>query len=258
MRRQIAKAMTGTNSAVSDSSGLPGLNPLRWNCMASLASPDAIVRTEAHRLALIPSVKLGVDSAIDGLAKRPADDCRSMTAHQNDVVAPAAVRQSSSKFRIADQEIGGGACGVPNFEQRRFLADEAGHMEDRTKASRLGNAERHDRVGMAVNDRHRVGTRAIDLRVDETLEVDRRSIGFHCCSVEVEFQDVVLGDLSWSHVASQQEPGWVLIVADTDVAESIDYALVEQNVVGDDEIGEQFVARPLVRGSRFRQRGASG
>ena len=204
---------------------------------------------EAHRLALIPSVKLGVDSAIDGLAKRSADDCRSMTAHQNDVVAPAALRQSSSKSRIADQEIGGGACGVPNFEQRRFLADEAGHMEDRTKASRLGNAERHDRVGMAVNDRHRVGTRAIDLRVDETLEVDGRSIGFHCCSVEVKFQDVVWGDLSWSHVASQQEPGWILIVADTDVPESIDYALVEQNVVGDDEIGEQFVARPLVRGS---------
>ena len=31
-------------SAASEISGLPGLNPLRWNCMASLASPDAIAR----------------------------------------------------------------------------------------------------------------------------------------------------------------------------------------------------------------------
>ena len=47
-------------SAASDSSGLPGLNPLRSNCMVSLASPDAMVRLlDGRELAFVAKPHFG-------------------------------------------------------------------------------------------------------------------------------------------------------------------------------------------------------
>src|SRR5271154_2036681 len=65
-------------SAASDSSGLPGLNPLRWNCMVSLASPDAIVRLlHGCELAFIAKPHFGVSRRDQGATRNqlsPQDD----------------------------------------------------------------------------------------------------------------------------------------------------------------------------------------
>jgi hypothetical protein len=59
-------------SAASDSSGLPGLNPLRWNCMVSPASPDAIVcLLDGCELAFVAKPHFGVSRRDQGATCNP-------------------------------------------------------------------------------------------------------------------------------------------------------------------------------------------
>ena len=90
-----------------------------------------------------------------------------------------------------------------------------------------------------MNHRHDVRTRLVDFAVDETLEVDGPAVGVQGRSIEIEFDDVLRLHASRRHVASEQEPVGVLVVAHAHMAEGIQHALVEQDVVGRHQIGDQ-------------------
>ena len=92
---------------------------------------------------------------------------------------------------------------------------------------------------MAVHDRHHVGPGAVDLAMDEALEIDAPGLAIARRAVQVELDDVAGLDGGGRHVARQQEMVRVLVVAHARMAEGVDHALVEQDVVGVDQILQQ-------------------
>ena len=55
----------------------------------------------------------------------------------------------------------------------------------------------------------------------------------------MEFEDVASRYAAGRHVARQQEPVRLLVVADADMAECVHYAVVVEDVVGRNEICDQ-------------------
>ena len=93
---------------------------------------------------------------------------------------------------------------------------------------------------MAVNHRRDIGPRAINLAVNEALEVHAARIVGREIAVEVEFVNVVGLHERGRHVARDQETIGALVVPDADVAERIDDAFVEQNMIGVDQVLQQL------------------
>ena len=61
---------------------------------------------------------------------------------------------------------------------------------------------------MAVDDRLNIGPRAVDLAVDEPLQIYAATFGIERRAVEVEGDDVVAPDEARRHVAREQKwPG---------------------------------------------------
>ena len=54
---------------------------------------------------------------------------------------------------------------------------------------------------MVVDDRHDVGADAIDLAVDEALEIRRPRIAVERVAVEIEAEDVSRSDAGWRETA---------------------------------------------------------
>ena len=72
--------------------------------------------------------------------------------------------------------------------------------------------------------------------MNEALEVDGAALRVDGFAVETEFEDVVLGHQPRCHAARHQKAAGILVVANADMAEAIDHALVVENVVGGDDI----------------------
>ena len=140
---------------------------------------------------------------------------------------------------VADQQVGAVAAGLADFEDRSALADEARHVEQGPQPHSLDHAERHDRMAVAVHHRGHVGTAAVDLAVDEALQIDLAPLRVHGLAVQRELHDVVGRDLARRHVAGEEEAVGDAVVADADMAEGIHHALVEQDVVGEHELLDQ-------------------
>ena len=92
---------------------------------------------------------------------------------------------------------------------------------------------------MTMHDRHDVGALAIDLAMDKSLEVDLAAGGVYRLAVQSEFNDVIGLHTTWRHVSREQELVGALVVANTDMPEGINDALVKENMVGDDKILNQ-------------------
>ena len=103
---------------------------------------------------------------------------------------------------------------------------------------------------MIMNDRLHVGTRAVDLAVNEPLEVDAATFGVDRVAVEIEGKDVFAPDQTRRHVAREQEMIGRAVVTDAGVAESVDHALPVQNAVGGDQlVDERGVGRGKCHGA---------
>ena len=93
---------------------------------------------------------------------------------------------------------------------------------------------------MAVDDRHHVGTGAVDLAVDEALAGELAAAAVGRVRVEVEHHDVALLHRARRAVARDQEAIGTLVVARADVAVTVEHALVREDVVRKDEVIDEL------------------
>ena len=92
---------------------------------------------------------------------------------------------------------------------------------------------------MAVDDGDDVGPRAVDLAMNEALEIDAPVAGVDRLAVEIERQDVRRRDERGRHVAREQEVRGRAVVPDADVTEAVDDAFVVEDPIGDRELGDE-------------------
>ncbi len=83
---------------------------------------------------------------------------------------------------------------------------------------------------MAVDHRGDIGAGAVDLAMDEALQIDRAATRRQGIAVKVELQDVVRGDEGGRQIPGQEKPVGRLVVANADMAEGIDDTVVEEDV----------------------------
>ncbi len=93
---------------------------------------------------------------------------------------------------------------------------------------------------MAVDDRPNVGACAIDLGVNEPLQIYTASLGIECGAVQVEGNDVFAPYESRRHIAREQEAAERLVVPRADMTEAVDDALPVQNAIGDDQLVDKL------------------
>jgi len=77
---------------------------------------------------------------------------------------------------------------------------------------------------------------AIDLTVNKALQIDLPTFCIHRLAISIEFYDICGHYPAGRHVAGQQEMVWPPIVPYTDMAESVEDTLVEQNVIRADKV----------------------
>ena len=155
---------------------------------------------------------------------------------------PKVSASAGAEAPVGDQEVGRVAGDVADLEDRRRLADEGGHVEDGAERHALDDAEGDHRRRVAVHDRDHVRPRPIHFAVDEALEIDGAAAGVERVAVEIVFDDVGRGDEAGRHVARQEKAVRVLVVADADMAERVEHALLEQDAVGDRQVLDQVGA----------------
>lgn len=83
-----------------------------------------------------------------------------------------------------------------------------------------------------MNDYRHIGAPPEDLGVNEALQVDLPVARIDGLAIERELDDVLRRNLARGHVAGEKKAVRPLVVAHADMAESIDHALVEQDVIG--------------------------
>ena len=99
---------------------------------------------------------------------------------------------------------------------------------------------------MRVDDRAHVGTNLVDLSVDIALSVDARAARIERLAVQnADLQNVVLRDERGRHGARDQEDVRVLVRSRRHMAEAVERAFVDKDLVGGDEVLTQVVV--LVR-----------
>jgi len=75
--------------------------------------------------------------------------------------------------------------------------------------------------------------------VDESLGIDRAAGAVEPVAVEIELDDVVLGDKAGAPRARQEITSGILWMANADVAEGVDHALVAEDAVRHHEIADR-------------------
>src|SRR5262249_12937098 len=95
----------------------------------------------------------------------------------------------------------------------------------------------------------------IDLRVDETLLIDRTAATIDGTAVEIEFHDVVGGDAPRRLRLGNQKMIRPRRMPHADVAVTVDDALVIEDAVGRDEVLDQALRRRRIAARSRRLRG---
>src|SRR5215217_5652299 len=106
---------------------------------------------------------------------------------------------------VANEEVGRIPARLADLEDRSPLAHEPGHVKNGLEPNAFDNAERHDRVRMAVHHGHDVRALPVDLAVDETLEIDLAAACVNGLAVERELNEVGRRDAARRHVACEKE-----------------------------------------------------
>ena len=92
---------------------------------------------------------------------------------------------------------------------------------------------------MAVNHGMDVRPRAVDLAMDEAFEIGGPAVRRDRLSVQVELDHVGCPHQRRRHAAGEQEPVGSSGMTDADMAETVDHVLVEQDVIGVDQVLDQ-------------------
>jgi hypothetical protein len=114
-------------------------------------------------------------------------------------------------------------------------------MDHRAQLRRTGDPESQRVLGMGVHDRHDVGPRLEDRRVNEPLKIERALVVAGRLPVESELDDVFGADQLGRDRAGDQKAARILRMPDADMAIGVDHVLLGENAVGDHEILDQGV-----------------
>jgi len=93
---------------------------------------------------------------------------------------------------------------------------------------------------MAVDDRLDIGPNLVNLAVDETLQIRGATARIDRLIVQVVFDDVLRGHQGRRSRAGNEVMLGVPGRPDTDMAESVNHALVGQDAIGENQIGDAF------------------
>src|SRR5262245_53548268 len=151
-------------------------------------------RARRHAGLLHVELKLGVAVAVDGaeheLGEVAPGDVDAVPTQQLQPVRAERLRTGAALLRRDDEERGVAEL-VARIPERHLLADLRAHVIER-KERRAGIAERQERLAVMMRDGIDVGTRAIDLAVNDAFAVAHDALGqrLHRLGVEVVFVDV--------------------------------------------------------------------
>jgi len=189
-----------------------------------------------HRFLQAACVRLGIDRPVDSAMQGIGNDGGPVSAHQDKLVLLEMFGQMTPELCISDQQIRSVTANLAQVEDRDLRAYKACHVHRRAQRNVLQDAEGDHGGRMTVHHRIDFRPAAIDLAVNEPLQVQALTRGHNRATLEVEQQDVLLGDLRGSDVARQKELLRILGIAHADVAKGIDDVLVEEDVVGRDQV----------------------
>src|SRR5437868_5555491 len=119
------------------------------------------------------------------------------------------------------------------------IAQKTAHVRNGAERHGFDGAERDDRRGVTVYDRMDVRPRTINFAVNESFQIGT-PIVVDEIAIQIERLDVVAADERRRHVSRKQEAIRLMRMTNADVAERIEHALVEQNVIRVDQVLDQL------------------
>ncbi len=196
---------------------------------------------QRHRARLQACVELRVVGAEHCDLDRRSHRDVAMPAQQHDRAGAQRLRQSRALLRRGQQHIGGPEP-IARVEDRRRRCEEGGLVVDRPQRNAV-RGERQDPGRVRIDDRVDVGTRLVDLAMEEALAIGHAATRIDRRAVEIERHDVVGGHLLGRYRFGQQVLRGILRMTGADVPEAVDHALVGQDVIGIDQIVDRCLAR---------------
>ena len=158
-----------------------------------------------------------------------------MPPHQGDSAATQHIGQRTPQRLVAHQQVGAFTGTVANLKHRGDRAQESAHVADGSQP-RSRHTKRNHRRGMAVNDGHHIRPGAINLAVDEALDIGAPALHIVHVAVQVAGQNIVSHHQCRGHAAGDQKALGVGVVTHADVAKTVEHAFVHQNVIGHDQV----------------------
>src|SRR6516225_823892 len=122
--------------------------------------------------------------------------------------------------------------------ERHFFSERATEMKQGHELD-ASSAKRQHRGGVVMTDGIHVGSRLIDLAVDDHLAVEAHMGRHHRLRIQRHFENVGRLDQLARAVAGNEIAAGVLRVARTDVPECIDDAFVGKDAIGDGKLVPQ-------------------
>ena len=168
------------------------------------------------------------------MRRRIPDGHKPVTPHQHHRAIAQRFRKRIAQLVVANQHIRH-AGNVPNFKYRRPCAQKSTHMINRAKR-RAGHGVWNDLRGMAVDDGHDIGPRAINGRVNVPLDINGFPARVHRLSILVKFKNVAGRNQSRRHAAGHKKMTRIKVAAHADVPKAIEHFMVNQDMVGINEV----------------------
>lgn len=191
---------------------------------------------QLKRQRLRPRVDLRIDRSVDCDLQRRAYGGHAMSSHQNDRRISERAGQCFSESGVPYQQIALGARDLSHLERRYSGAQEPTGMAHRAEDDARNDREWHDRGRMTVDDGLNIRARSVDTSMDEALGIERPGLRLDWLAGEVKFDHGLASDLRGCHACGHEEAILPLAVTGADVTVCIDDSLIEQDVIGYDEI----------------------
>jgi hypothetical protein len=82
-----------------------------------------------------------------------------------------------------------------------------------------------------MHDGNHIWPLAVNLAVDESLQIHGWAARCDWSSIEIELQHILFGDKCRRHASGEQKAIGLSRMTHTDMAETVDHALIEQNMI---------------------------
>ena len=168
-----------------------------------------------------------------------------MCAHQGDRLVRQALRQRHALFVVRHQHVRGPET-FRDIEDRDPLRQE-GRVVEAGPHRRLRQSERNDRRRMAVHHRTHIGTRGVDLAMDEAFKEALRRLGIAGLARKVVFHDILGRHQSRGQCPRHQVSLGRARVAHRDMAETVDDAPRRKDARGRSQIGDPALSDGAAR-----------